>query len=87
MENKRVLAEEREMDIIKALELKEAIKPCPRCGTPEFEILGETTIPLMVYDLNGTSRGSRAELPILVSSCTRCGYLAFHALGLLGLKR
>jgi predicted nucleic-acid-binding Zn-ribbon protein len=74
----------RQHEIIEALNSKEATQPCPRCRNLEFEIVGETRIQLA--DTENTLLGF-AELPVILIACKRCGYIAQHSKGVLGLAR
>jgi len=49
----------------------------------EFEVIGETVIRL---NEDPTSDASWA-VPVVLVSCSNCGYIAQHAKALLGLKR
>jgi uncharacterized Zn finger protein len=76
----------RQEEIIKALQEKHASGSCPRCSNLQFEVIGESAIPL------SAPRGSKwwgvtPEIPVVLVSCTNCGYIAQHAAGLLGLAR
>jgi hypothetical protein len=78
------LAPEQKARIASALESRGATLPCPRCGTREFTLLdGYFNHPLQtelnVFNIGGPS------VPIAVVACVRCGFLAQHALGALGL--
>ncbi|MDD5594150.1 MAG: hypothetical protein PHG97_05380 [Candidatus Margulisbacteria bacterium] len=64
------VSEERKSEILKALEIRKADLPCPRCGNKSFVLLGETDSPL-----NGA-----------VMSCKLCGFLSVHNLESLGIK-
>ena len=77
--------EARQEEIIKALESKKATQSCPRCSTLQFEVIGETTIPLT---MSGDSMvWSAAQIPVVLVSCTNCGFIAQHASGPLGIVR
>jgi uncharacterized Zn finger protein len=75
----------RQEQVIIALKEKGATQPCPRCTTLEFEILGETKIPLT--DRQSPFSGHYPEVPAILVSCRNCGYIAHHATGVLGLAR
>ena len=76
----------RQEQIIIALKEKGATQPCPRCRNPEFEAVGETWIPLVLDQVNIFGNRS-AQLPVILISCKRCGYIAPHSKGVLGLAR
>jgi len=80
----------RQEQIIKALEAKNANKPCPRCPNLEFEVIGESMIPIYPEGgefMIGRLRRSRDGVPTVLVSCTNCGYIAQHATRPLDLKR
>ena len=64
------VTEDRKQEILKALEIRKADLPCPRCGNKLFVLLGETDTPT-----NGA-----------VMSCKLCGFLSVHSLSTLGVK-
>jgi hypothetical protein len=76
----------RQEGIIKALESKNALQPCPRCLNKQFEVIGEAGIPL-APDKGDSWFGPAPAVPVVLVSCTNCGYIAHHATGLLGLSR
>lgn len=76
----------RQEEIIKALQEKQASGACPRCSTYQFEVIGEARIPLAPP--KGSFWGPGApEIPVVLVSCTNCGFIAQHATRLLNLKR
>jgi predicted nucleic-acid-binding Zn-ribbon protein len=83
---------QRQEQIISALKEKGAVLPCPRCRNLEFEVIGEGTI-IVSPDKRTTFESvfqplqSNPEVPVVLVSCTRCGYIAQHAARLLDLKR
>jgi len=80
----------RQEQVIDALKGKGATQPCPRCRNPEFEVIGESMIPIYPEGgefMIGRLRRSRDGAPTVLVSCTNCGYIAQHATGLLGLAR
>jgi predicted nucleic-acid-binding Zn-ribbon protein len=75
---------QRQEQIISALKEKGAIQVCPRCRNLEFEVIGESMIPLTDRQ---SPLGGHAQIPTILVSCTNCGYIAQHATRLLELKR
>ncbi len=71
--------------IIKSLESKNAKLPCSRCASKNFEIVGETLIPLQ-SDPNSFVIGG-PSVPTVLVACSNCGNISQHALGVLGLKK
>jgi ribosomal protein S27AE len=74
---------QRQEKIVKALELKVS-RNCPRCDWPEFEVIGEASIPL-VAEQGRSWFGPPPALPIILVSCKNCGFLAQHTRRLLDL--
>lgn len=70
--------------IIKALTERGASLPCPRCGNDAFTLLDGYFNQVIQEDPKGIVLGGRT-IPSVVVACNRCGYLAQHALGVLGL--
>jgi ribosomal protein S27AE len=70
--------------IIKKLIEKGARLPCPRCGNAEFTVIDGYFNQTLQAQLQGLVIGG-PSIPSVVTACTRCGYLAQHALGALGL--
>lgn len=79
----RITHRQREM-IAKALREKGAIIPCPRCQNKEMSVLDGLFAHVVQSNLSNLTLGGDT-VPIAVCVCTRCGYLAEHALGVLGL--
>ena len=77
----------RQEQVIIALKEKGATQPCPRCNNLEFEILGETKIDLYTQSFIPGLPAGRSRVPVLLISCKRCGYIAQHSQGILGLAR
>ena len=84
-----IMDKRRQEQVIIALKEKGATQACPRCRNLEFEVIGESMItlnrePQMVPGLPGYAPPA---IPIILVSCTNCGYIAQHATRLLNLKR
>jgi len=80
----------RQEQVIGALKEKGAILPCPRCRNAEFEIIGEGMIAIIrkgAERLTSVFQPINPEVPVVLVSCNRCGYIAHHATGVLGLSR
>ena len=78
------LSEEQKQNIIKKLQDRGAVLPCPRCGNQSFTLLDgyfsdSLQIKMGVMVLGGPT------VPSVVTACQRCGFMAQHALGSLGL--
>lgn len=81
---------QRQEEIIKALEEKHASGSCPRCSNLQFEVIGESTITLTLDYASwplGLPIPRHPTIPVVLVSCTNCGYIAQHATRLLDLKR
>ena len=76
--------QEKKQRIANALTRVGANQPCHRCGNNRFSLLdGFFNLPL-VPTLGDWVLGG-PTVPAVVVACTRCGYLSYHALGVLGL--
>lgn len=71
--------------IIKVLEEKGALKPCPRCGNDEFTLLDAFLKQNLQDKLKGPLVLGGPTVPCAVVICQNCGFLSFHALGYLEL--
>jgi len=75
-----------EMDkIIKELEKRGAVKPCPRCGNNDFMIIDGYFSQTLQTDLSKGLAIGGPSIPSAIIVCTKCGYMSQHALGILGL--
>lgn len=78
----------RQEQVIIALKEKGATQPCPRCRNLEFEVIGEGMLEIGQQTSKwvvGDNRLKLPAVPVILISCTKCGYIAQHAAGLLGL--
>ena len=78
------LTAKQQKEIIGALEKRGAKLPCPRCGNGSFTLIGGYFNQALQTDLSAFSIGG-PSIPSAVVACTRCGFIAQHALGVLGL--
>ena len=53
-----------------------AVQPCPRCLNPQFEVVGTTSVSL-------DDEEREVRIPALLLACRKCGYLSYHAEGVL----
>jgi hypothetical protein len=82
------MEKQRQEEIIKALQEKHASGLCPRCSNLQFEVIGESTIALNPErGILGLPRPAGSAIPVILVSCTNCGYIAQHATDILGLSR
>jgi len=78
------LSEEQKQRIISALEERGAKFPCPRCGNISFVLLDGYQNNPLTSKIGAIVLGG-ANVPAVIVACARCGWLAQHALGPLGL--
>jgi predicted RNA-binding Zn-ribbon protein involved in translation (DUF1610 family) len=70
--------------IIKALEERGAVNPCPRCGKEEFTV-ANAYFNQPLQDSIATINLGGPTIPCAVVICENCGFISQHALGYLGL--
>lgn len=70
--------------IINALNSRGAVKPCPRCGNNEFNLIDGYFNQSIQFELTGLSIGG-PSIPSIIVVCSKCGYMSQHAMGSLGL--
>jgi hypothetical protein len=70
--------------IAERLKERGATLPCPRCAHRDFALVDGYFNPPLQQDLSVMSLGG-PSIPVIVVACKRCGYLAQHAAGALGL--
>lgn len=75
--------EEKKTKIANALRNKGVKLPCPRCNSLDFEIVGQTFLPL--NDNPGVITVGGPGVPAALVACSHCGFVMFHALGPLNL--
>ncbi|RJR23635.1 hypothetical protein C4578_04145 [Candidatus Microgenomates bacterium] len=73
------ISQEKKNQIKQALEDKNALKVCERCGNPGFEILDQYFVVPSQTSLDGVQIGT--GLPTAGLVCKNCGNLVFHAIG------
>jgi len=78
------LTQEEKDKIVQALKDKGATRACPRCGEPNFTLIDGYFSHFLQRQLGGMTIGG-PSIPTAVVACSRCGWLAEHALGGLGL--
>jgi ribosomal protein S27AE len=82
---------QRQEQVIIALKEKGATQRCPRCRNLEFEVVGESMVEIRPDDHGGWTVGDPKfklpAIPVILVSCTNCGFIAQHATRLLDLKR
>jgi len=69
--------------IIEALQSKGVNKPCPRCSSYNFEVVGQTILPLNDNPRELILGGD--VIPFAIVACSNCGYTTLHALSSLNL--
>lgn len=70
--------------IVSELEARGATLPCPRCGNGTFAVVGGYFNHFIQASLSGVNLGG-PSIPTAVVVCAKCGWVAEHALGTLGL--
>lgn len=78
-------SEEEKKKFVEKLNRKGAREPCPRCRHTRF-ILVDGFFPFHVHGTRGTFGtliGGGPVVPAIAAACGRCGWLAFHAMGIL----
>lgn len=71
--------------IIKALQDKGAVLPCPRCGNQNFTLIdGYFNQPIQKQLSNSLVIGG-PSIPSVGVVCNKCGFISHHAVGVLGL--
>jgi uncharacterized Zn finger protein len=68
--------------IVAALTKRGVNQPCPRCGHPNFSVVGETEIPVSPEPSFGVSS---PVIPVVIVACQNCGYVNQHATTVLDL--
>ena len=78
----------RKQELITLLTEKGAIEPCPRCKNPQFELLGEASIPFEEKDKSALKSFflKPTVIPVIIVACNNCGYITYHAEGILNPK-
>lgn len=80
-----ILERERGQKLIQALRDKGVDRPCPRCGTTRFDVVGEALVALN-DDPNMITVGG-PSIPVVLVACSHCGFLSQHAQAVLGVMR
>jgi hypothetical protein len=83
-----IVDQSQKLDFIAQLTEKRAIEPCPRCQNPQFELLGEGSIPFEEDKETRpfshlVSRPKSSVIPIIILACNNCGYITYHAIVML----
>jgi len=80
------LSSDQKNKIVAALEARGATQPCPRCLHKGFIIADGYVVNQMQFDLAIFNMGG-PSIPAVVTVCEKCGFIAQHALGVLGLMQ
>lgn len=78
------MSQEEKNNIVRILQEKGAVMPCPRCGKNQFTLADGYLNNSLQQDLNGITIGG-PSIPSVAVVCTNCGYISQHAIGVLGL--
>ena len=77
--------EDQKKKVIQALQEKGSVLPCPRCGNQNFTLIdGYFNQPLQKQLSNNLVIGG-PSIPSVGVVCNKCGFIAHHAVGVLGL--
>ncbi len=75
---------ERKREIESALRDRGATMPCPRCFGESFTLLDGYLLEFQQVQLRNMVVGSNNRFASVASICDRCGFVAQHALDVLG---
>jgi hypothetical protein len=78
------ISQEEKDKIIQALDARGASLPCPRCRNTKF-VLAPGYFSNFVQEKQDAVTFGGANLPTVMVLCEKCGWVAHHALGALGL--
>jgi predicted nucleic-acid-binding Zn-ribbon protein len=78
------LPEGQKLDIVETLIAAGAKLPCPRCGEERFELLDGYILEFTQNQLRNMVVGSHNRYATVATVCSRCGFVAQHALKTLG---
>lgn len=78
------MSQEEKNNIVRILQEKGAVMPCPRCGKSQFTLADGYLNNSLQQDLNAITIGG-PSIPSVAVVCTNCGYISQHAIGVLGL--
>lgn len=70
--------EEKKKQVALALVHKGVNLPCPRCGGKNFEVVGQTFLP--INDNPNFLLVGGPMVPSIIIACSNCGFLTLHAL-------
>jgi ribosomal protein S27AE len=76
---------EAKQKVIEELEQRGANLPCPRCGNPKFILMDGFLNNPIQNELTGALMFGGPTVPSIVTVCSKCGFMAQHALGALQL--
>ena len=77
--------EARQKQIIDALNSKNVRMPCPRCGSPNFGLVGESFVS--IQENPGSFVVGGPVVPTVIVACNQCGYVTQHAQAALGIMK
>ena len=79
------MKEEQKKEIVDALQARGADSPCPRCGNKNFTLIDGFFNQSLQNELTGAFIIGGISVPSVGVVCNRCGFIAHHSLGILGL--
>lgn len=77
--------EDQKKKIIQALQEKGAVLPCPRCGNQNFTLIDGYFNQSLQKQISNSIIIGGSSVPSIGVVCNRCGFIAHHAIGVLGL--
>jgi len=77
--------EAQKQQIIKALQEKGAVLPCPRCGNQNFTLIDGYFNQSLQKELSNNLIIGGPSIPSVGVVCNKCGFISSHAIGVLGL--
>jgi predicted nucleic-acid-binding Zn-ribbon protein len=73
-------------EVTSALENKGATKPCPRCNSLSFNLVGESEISVRSNGEGLLNIDRKHIIPTVVVVCENCGFISHHAKASLGFQ-
>ena len=72
--------------IAKALEEKDALGPCPRCGKEDFAVVDAEGFVPVIKKVENKASLLHSSVPVAIIVCENCGYVLLHATKALGIE-
>jgi transcription elongation factor Elf1 len=65
--------------LVSRLRAKNALLPCPRCGSRHLSVIGERNLRVQAMEGQGLLGLYDKEIALAVIGCNNCGFLMEHA--------